>query len=197
MLTIITISRTKTLHMNANMFIVSTALIYEFMALAWTSHACLQFSWLPVYHRRIPDTILFAVSYATVLVSCIHMAIIATDCYIHIVHPFYSIKNMTKGCIRKLLLCAWILWLIYLLIPPTVYIHEKYHQKCIILQPPLEYFLCAATMILLCYIMVFVCYFKIVKVAFIHKTVRNARRLCNINSETALRIKNNRNAAMR
>ncbi|CAG5135771.1 unnamed protein product [Candidula unifasciata] len=195
----VTIFRTKRLHTNTNIFILSVALLDCFMAVSDFVQGIIYSTSVKfnIHNSNVMDAILFGTAYSAITLSCTHMAIIAVDRYVNITHPFYYILNITKRRVIVLLLTAWMFGLAYCSVSIILYRDGKYHTKCISVHPPFEYFIINALLNLIDYVIICICYFKISCLAFQHKKAANARRLQTENPKNVFKLRNNRAAAMK
>ncbi|CAG5134635.1 unnamed protein product [Candidula unifasciata] len=197
LLIIVTILRTKALHTNTNIFMVSVALLDCLMAMSDFTQG-LVYSTEVRFNTNVIhfiDTVLFAIGYSATTLSCTYMAFIAIDRYINIAHPFYYILNITKRRLIVVQLIAWLFGLVYCSVPIILYRDDKYHRYCIASHPPLEYFIIDASLNLIDYVLICICYFRISYLAFRHKKAANARRQQSENLENVFKLRNNRTAA--
>lgn len=156
--------------MAINEFVVAVALIYY------------QVETIPFYKfyvlwNNTATSFIFGCCYGSVQVSLMHMSLLAFDSYIHILHPFYYMKYVTKRRVFVTLLSLWIVGLTFIFTPIFIYTDNKFHEKCIILHPPVEYFgvsSCAYSVML---IATCVCYFKIASLPFKRRKAAIARRM--------------------
>lgn len=189
-LTIVTIWRTLKLHTNTNIFTISLAFID---LLTGISGLVQSIFYSPLLKQSsindyIFSTITLGISYSSVVLSCTHIAIAAIDRYICITHPFYYIVNVTKASLLRKLTVIWLIGFVYLILPSFLYTGEIHHRKCILVQPPSEYYIASLVIGSLNYIIVFVCYSKIARVAFRHNKAANKRRLRVGNVSKAMRL---------
>lgn len=136
----------------------------------------------------------FGICNSAVIVSLMHMAVLALDRYIHILHPIYYMRYATKRCILIALLCVWATGSIIKAIPMLVYTDAKYHKTCLFFNPPIVYFSVITFIYCVIFLAVCTCYFKISYLAFTRKKAANGRRLT-VHDNSVLR--NNRPFAAR
>lgn len=180
-LTIFTIWKTPSLHNNANIYIASMAVCNFLEVTVFIIHCSFnlsQFSQYVLFAKEI-DTVIMGTAYSVSLSTALHMAVIAIDRYIYILKPLYYIRLGTKFNVHNSVLFAWAVPLIHAVIPPFVYGEEKFHTRCILLHPPVVYFVLTFTYFVVIAVIVCVCYFRIAYVAFERNKALNAQRLPN------------------
>lgn len=198
-LVISTVWRTHALHTNTDIIVASLSVTDILMCLSFISRGMLglPFPAPTESFRKIINNFILGDSAGAVLCFIVHLDIVAIDRYIHIAHPFYYIRRMTKRRILKVLATIWTLSLLYTVLPIVVYTDDKYHKICIAIYPPVEYFSLLVTAYVISIVTVFICYFKIAFVAFHHKKTSNLRRGQHEDIQVTTVLKQNRRAAMR
>lgn len=198
-LIVATVRRTPALHNNQNIFMVSLALADVLLCLSYMTNTCVHIWWRRSAQLKtnIIDSFVFGTTYSSVALTGLHMGIIAVDRYIYIAHPFCYIQKLTKRRIFQILLCAWVAGIIHIIIPITVYTDDKYHIKCINEHPPVEYFCVFSTLLIVNFVVVVVCYFRIAIVAFRHKKNAATRRLRTAEIGSDAIFRDNRAAVMK
>ncbi|CAG5128618.1 unnamed protein product [Candidula unifasciata] len=174
---------TEKLHINTNILVASLAVNDLLLAISFIGN---QVSVVPGFllssvKSKLFMSLIYGVSSGSTNLSIMHMMVIAVDRYIQIAHPFYYMKAMTKKKIYIILLCLWIIYLIFIIIPLTVFSDDKYHRKCIVIHQPVAYSVVGVAVYFICLVIICICYSKIAHVAFKHKQSAISRRLgCNL-----------------
>lgn len=185
--------RTKKLHGNTNIFVASLA------ANDLVSAGFYMCDWIAITHFR-PSAVLSSIMYvlcsATTTQSMIHMAVIAVDRYIHIVHPFYYMKHMTTNHVYIILICMWIIGLAVTVIPQAIF-YKNMVFKCVFLHQQAIYISVGAAVYVATIALVCFCYCNIARVAFKHKKAAIARRSQPCGLAIDFQLRNNFHAAMR
>lgn len=189
---------TKKLHGNTNILVASLAL-NDLMAAVFYI-----FMWIITIHIRpsallelkLANIVIYGLCTGITNQSMIHMAAIAVDRYIHIVHPFYYMKTVTKNHIYIALAVVWINGIAVVIIP-TVVFYKNMEDTCIILHQPAAYFSVGAAVCAIAIVVVCFCYSKIACIAFKHKKAANVRRTQTCEVMPDIRLRDNRKAAMR
>lgn len=140
---------------------------------------------------------MFGDFYGTIMLSIMHMMLLALDRYIYIAHPFYYIKYATRRRFYIILVGVWIIGLLFIIGPILVYTDDKYHQQCIFYHPPIVYLSFLMSMYLAILMVVFTCYFKIAYLAYARKKAANMRRMNTRDDEECAMFSVNRNSAFR
>lgn len=190
---------TNNWHVNTNILVASLAVNDLLLAVAFIGNQMLA---VPhVVSHSVKSKLLISLIYGTssgsTNVSVMYMAVIALDRYIQIAYPFYYRKAMSKTRAYLMLLGLWITYLIFFIIPLTVYYDDKYHTRCIILHQPIVYSFAGLAVYAISVIVVFICYFNIAYVAFKRKQSANCRRLPYNVSQAEIELRDNVMAALR
>lgn len=177
-LKILTIFRSPVLKKETGAYIVSIAVANIIYSGTFVLFVLLYFSKLGRYikHLEIVDTFMLSINCSFNVSLCLHLAIIGCDRYIFVSKPFYYMKHMTKLRKYRCILCIWIFTQIYFVIPLIFYRGDNFHVKCIILHPPIEYFILGMIVIGMLHCIICVCFLKIALLAFTRKKMMNARK---------------------
>jgi hypothetical protein len=175
---ILIIFRAEKLHNTANMFVFSLAINDILLALAFfvNQSTVSSLPWASLFKTYVASSLVYGASVGICGLSTIHMSIIALDRCIKIAHPFIYTKYVTQRCVYKILVCAWLLCLIFMFTPTLVYNLGNHYDKCFALNPPLIFQLLDSGSYWVNCVVIFLCYFKIGCVAFNHKRASNHRR---------------------
>lgn len=196
---IVTICRTTALHNNTNFLLASINVSDLLNAITLILYSSAYIPSLRKYidNKYILDLFVLAMSCSGYYSAVIHLTVIAIDRYLYILKPFYYIKHMNKSQITKILFAVWIFTLVLFITPIVFFRNDKYHRKCIITNPPVEYYFTGVAIGCVCFIVVCVCYFRIACVAFQRKKARNSRRQQQETANDAVLSRINRKAAMK
>lgn len=196
-LTIVTIYRTVSLHTTTNMIIVSMNIGETFLSVCFLGIALIFYSGVIdlTNSGTWVDTFVMGLFFFAEMLSSFHFVIVAIDRYIYISHPFAHIKYVTRSCITKIIFGCWFVAVIILCIPLFLYRNDSYHEICIFLKPPIEYYSAACTAYLAILTIVFFCDFKIALLAFRRKKSAISRRV--VTSSDISMSDNNLEAAIR
>ncbi|CAG5119123.1 unnamed protein product [Candidula unifasciata] len=125
--------RSPTLHTNTNMLVLSVTASDIFWAVSCIINATLNtaLSNNMVANAVLLDTFLMGVSYSSLMLSMNQLGVIAADRYINIVHPFFYIKHITRRRVVTIIICYWILAIVYGAIPLLVYGDTNLHCELI------------------------------------------------------------------
>ncbi|CAG5123690.1 unnamed protein product [Candidula unifasciata] len=197
-LTIVTICRTRELHTNQYIFIVSLSIADILMALSFFATAIIHLTGLNsiVEDFGIINKLLYGMLFSCVVLDMLHMSIIAVDRYIHIAHPFYYIKYMTKQRTVKILSVAYVLCFIDTFIPAIAYQDDTY-KRCLNTNEPTEYYYSNTSILSINTIVAFLCYSKIAWIAIRHKQAAMFRRQQTRDTESNIINRNNRMMVMK
>ncbi|CAG5125324.1 unnamed protein product [Candidula unifasciata] len=185
LLTIIIIHRTPKLHTHANIVLASIACGDIYLALVYIGDGII---YLPgVRNTMRPNPFLEAstcgAGYSSLLLSVSQLGFIAVDRYIHIVNPLYYIAHITKRRVYTIIACFWIVGLVYGIIPVIMYRSTSNDNICLIARPPFEYIVVPVVLYHVEIVLMFVCYFRIARLAFQRKKASHARQL-GLNGDT-------------
>ncbi|CAG5136208.1 unnamed protein product, partial [Candidula unifasciata] len=171
-------TRTEERQKNTNIVFASIAIndLVKGVVLLYYQVATIPFYKPNALWNNTSDSFLFGACYGNVILSFLHLAVLTLDRYVYILHQFFYMKHVTKRRIYLVLLCIWIIGLIYIVIPIFVYADEKYHERCMILHPPVEYFCLSSCVYVFMLIVVFICCLNIACLAFKRRKAANNRR---------------------
>lgn len=177
--------------MQENMAIVFASMSVNDLILA-VIVTCDQVSTMPIstfdfLKSNLMTCLMFGNCYGTLVVSMMHLAVLALDRYIHILHPLYYIRYVTKRRVSAALFCVWTTGIIIMSTPMIVFTDAKYHVKCLLFHPPMVYYSVISFIYCIIVLSVFVCYFKIARLAFRRTKAANSRRL-NLNDMDAVSL---------
>lgn len=184
--------RTPALHTNTNILFLSSIFSDILQCVVYVATQALN-----IFANKLLSNFLICASFGLVLISLVHLGAIAIDRYIHIAHPFFYMKEMTKGRVLKILVSIWTVGLLYTLAPLIAFREDSFQEKCTFLRPPLAYYIAGCTAYMVNIIAVFTCYLMIACLAFQHKKAANARRLHNNDNNGAIMFRHNFRAALR
>lgn len=159
--------------------------------------SALQFHVLSSVTSKIFICLILGTCYGTVLISAMHLGVLALDRYIHIFHPLYYMRRVTKRRVFLALLCAWTIGLVTMSIPLLFYADDKYHEQCLLFHPPVVYFIVISFIFGVIFLAIFVSYFAIARLAFKRTKAAKDRGMSinNIEGTSVHRI--NRTSGMR
>lgn len=177
-LTIFTISRSHQLHTNQYIFISSLAVADIMLSLSFVLTAVIRLTWINsiVDRRNIVNNLAYGTMFSCIVLTGLHMSIIAIDRYIRIAHPFYYIQSMTKQRTVTILSFTYLFSFVNACIPAIVYQDSKY-SYCISIHQPFEYFYANIVTLVININVVFVCYFNITRISINHKKAAISRHL--------------------
>lgn len=195
LLTLVTIYQHRALHTATNLIIVSLRIGDILTAINFLVVGVIFYPGIITLSNDASflDTFVLGSFSFTQILSCLHFGIAAIDRYMHIVRPFVYIKHVTKRRVMHILIGLWLTSLTNLWLPLIIRI-DYYNEVCILINPPVAYFAAATCIHYTVIIIVFVCDFKIARLAFRRKKSANVRRMQN-SSDIAI-LENNYNAAI-
>jgi hypothetical protein len=198
-LSLATIRRSPKLHTNTNLFIASVAVAGILMSLSNMICAITHTPGINISlgDSYLVDSFILGNSLSIIFLSFSQLGIISIDRYIYIAYPFYYMKHVTKRLVVTIIACLWCVALVYGFIPLILYRDASYHNECIFVNSPIEYFLPVIILSCLNVIIVIIFNFKIAVLAFRRKKTMNARKLRTDHLENVTMFVKNRTSAFK
>lgn len=189
--------RTRNLHTNTDIAVASLSSTDILVCASYITYGVVGINLFRVSDsvNRIIISFVLGTSFGSTFLSVTHAGYVACDRYIHIAHPFYYMKKMTKERNFKVLLAIWVAGLVYAIIPVFAFRDSKYHHQSILLNPPLEYASVFHGVYAGNLVIAFTCYFKIASIAFLHKKAAIVRRSQTVVDNNEIVLALNRKAA--
>ncbi|GFO46657.1 adrenergic, beta-1-, receptor [Plakobranchus ocellatus] len=190
---IIIICRCRSLHTITNIFVVSMAVTdlsvgYQCVQLGFLLQSGGMRSWLRLKGDQMHLFLSLTVSANTslVLVSLIHMCLLAVDRYLFLLFPFRYERFITRRRVLTTVCIVWTLGLIYVAAVTSLLQKEEYRKTCVLSQVPLIFtYWPLVAVYILCLVVVLTCTLGIARIALKHGRKRKERKakhnFCHVN----------------
>ncbi|GFO45825.1 beta-1 adrenergic receptor [Plakobranchus ocellatus] len=180
---IITIFRSKSLHTITNILVASMAVTDLAVGAQCAQLGLLVQSggmrtWLGLKGDRMHLFLSLTVSanMSFVLVSLLHMCLLAVDRYLYVLLPFRYKRLVTRRRVLATACTVWTLGLIYVAVITSLLQTEAYRKTCILSQVPLIFTYWPLMVVyILCLVVVLTCTLGIAKIALKHRRKKMIR----------------------
>ncbi|RUS83893.1 hypothetical protein EGW08_008374, partial [Elysia chlorotica] len=177
------IARNRSLHTNTNILVASLAVTDVLMGFQ-----CVMFaksglkwgfrSWIAEanLNLQVYDTFMLGVNCSLVVVSLLHVSVLAVDRYLYISWPFRYTRRVTRNRVLATAAGMWTLGIIYMLLPVALFQASRYQKTCILVDVPIGYgYEPLAVGYVVCLTVVIYCTTKMIKLARDHRLGKNKK----------------------
>ncbi|GFO22333.1 beta-1-adrenergic receptor [Plakobranchus ocellatus] len=136
-------------------------------------------SWLDSTHvdKHTFSSAMLGINCSLMVVSMPHVSLLAIDRYLYVLWPFHYVRRVTKPRVLGIVCAIWILALVYFCVLVLKFQGDEYRGMCIFSEVPTIYsYYPLVLLYYLCFIVVCVCTFGMIKLALDHRRRRRLRK---------------------